>query len=100
MYTNAERVRECQQGLNRLLASNNRLLVSDVTPEVVLPEKFLHKNVIKLLPTLDALLFAVDDTVEDGDASTQVCISGSFEVTKILGLLLIVSWVSDNWNLL
>ena len=74
--------------------------MSDVTPEVVLPEKFLHENVIKLLPTLDALLFAVDDTVEDGDASTQVCISGSFEVTKILGLLLIVSWVSDNWNLL
>jgi len=72
LYTNAERVRECQQGLNRLLASNNRLLVSDVTPEIVLPEKFLHENVIKLLPTLDALLFAVDDTVEDGDPATQV----------------------------
>jgi hypothetical protein len=27
LYTNSERVRERQQGLNRLLASNNRLLV-------------------------------------------------------------------------
>jgi hypothetical protein len=73
LYTNSERVRECQQGLDRLLASNNRLLVSDVTPEVILPEKFLHESVVKLLPTLDALLFAVDDTVEDNsDTNNQV----------------------------
>lgn len=73
LYTNSERVRECQQGLNRLLASNNRLLVSDVTPEVILPEKFLHENVHKLLPTLDALFFAIDNTVEeDNDFISQV----------------------------
>ncbi len=110
LYTNSERVRESQQGLNRLLAANNRLLVTDVTPpesvsirrqnvnvasesafhqqngendvenvendvqndvkddvskESVLPETFLHENVHKLLPTIDALLFAVDATLED-----------------------------------
>ena len=107
LYTNSERVRESQQGLNRLLAANNRLLVTDVTPpesvstrrqnvnvasesvlhlqnvendvendvqndvkddvskESVLPETFLHDNVHKLLPTIDALLFAVDATLED-----------------------------------
>jgi hypothetical protein len=75
LYTNSERVRECQQGLNRLLASNNLLLVSDVTPETDLPEEFLHQNVHKLLPTLDALLFAVDATQDDAnveDCSDQV----------------------------
>jgi len=47
--------------------------VRDVTPEIVLPESFLHENVHKLLPTLDALLFAIDDTVEENDDfSSQV----------------------------
>ena len=65
-------MRESQQGLNRLLASNNLLLVSDVTPETDLPEEFLHQNVHKLLPTLDALLFAVDAT-QDDDANVEDC---------------------------
>jgi hypothetical protein len=122
LYTNSERVRESQQGLNRLLAANNRLLVTDVTPpesvstrrqnvnvaaesvfhlqnvendvqnvendvqndakddvtkESVLPETFLHENVHKLLPTIDALLFAVDATLEDvedgGDQVKVIC---------------------------
>ncbi len=37
----------------------------DVSKESVLPETFLHDNVHKLLPTIDALLFAVDATLED-----------------------------------
>ncbi len=49
--------------------------MSDVTPETDLPEEFLHQNVHKLLPTLDALLFAVDATQDDAtveDSGDQV----------------------------
>lgn len=48
---------QCSESLFRLLAGNNRLLINDVTSDA---DVLLHDNVLKLLPTLDALAFAVD----------------------------------------
>ena len=64
-------MRENQKGVARLLAAHNRLLVKDalLSLEEEPPSTeaaaaagamVLHENVLKLLPTLDALVFAVD----------------------------------------
>ena len=64
-------MRENQKGVARLLAAHNRLLVKDALPSLEEEEEpnaaaagatVLHENVLKLLPTLDALVFAVDAT--------------------------------------
>ena len=73
-------MRENQRGVDRLLAANNRLLVRDAlawepseqTDEAngigTTTTTVLHENVLKLLPTIDALIFAVDSSeVEDNN---------------------------------
>ena len=57
LYTNSSRVREYQRGVTRLLAGNNRMLVNDFNSDA---EVVLHENVLKLLPTMNVLAFAVD----------------------------------------
>ena len=63
----------------RLLAANNRLLVRDAlawepseqTDEangIGTTTTVLHENVLKLLPTLDALIFAVDSSEVEDDS--------------------------------
>lgn len=62
LYTNSGRVRENQKGVDRLLAANNKLLVKDVAVEEENEKPTLHDSVLKLLPTLDALVYAIDAT--------------------------------------
>ncbi len=59
LYTNSSRVRESQRGVERLQAGNNKLLVQQGQEERGFK---LHENVLKLLPTVQALLFAIDAT--------------------------------------
>ena len=85
-------MRENQRGVDRLLAANNRLLVRDAlawepseqTDEAngigTTTTTVLHENVLKLLPTLDALIFAVDSSEvgnDDGGGGPQgACTQG------------------------
>ena len=73
LYTNSSRVRSNHKGPERLIAgeAHNRLLRSDYDEfeEEHKKEKgekqWLHENVLKLLPTLNALIFAVDASESD-----------------------------------
>ena len=74
LYTNSSRVRNNHKGSERLMAgeTHNRLLCTDYDqleedrPEDHNGEKqWLHENVLKLLPTLNALIFAVDASESD-----------------------------------
>ena len=70
LYTNSARVRTNHKGLERLMAgeTHNRLLRTDYdeveggSMEHEGDKQWLHENVLKLLPTLNALIFAVDAT--------------------------------------
>lgn len=75
LYSNSERVRENERGLTRLLAAHNRLLAKDVdvcSPVDIDSDQWLHDNVLKLLPTLDALVYAVDSGELNADVD-QLC---------------------------
>ena len=73
LYTNSSRVRSHHKGSERLMAgeTHNRLLSSDYNEieadesNEKCPKQWLHDNVLKLLPTLNALIFAVDATERD-----------------------------------
>ena len=74
LYTNSSRVRSNHKGSERLMAgeTHNRLLKTDydgLDDEHKMgkegDKQWLHENVLKLLPTLDALIFAVDATEYD-----------------------------------
>jgi hypothetical protein len=73
LYTNSSRIRSNHKGPERLIAgeAHNRLLRSDYDEfeEEHKKEKgekqWLHENVLKLLPTLNALVFAVDASESD-----------------------------------
>ena len=73
LYTNSSRVRSNHQGSERLMAgeTHNRLLRSDYDEieghgqNEEDQKQWLHENVLKLLPTLNALIFAVDATETD-----------------------------------
>jgi hypothetical protein len=47
---------------------------------VVLPEEFLHENVHKLLPTLHAVVFAIDVTVDAADPVEDQVLFKQFNV--------------------
>ncbi|TRY73158.1 hypothetical protein TCAL_02201 [Tigriopus californicus] len=53
LYTNSERVRECQSGIQRLKAGNNMLIASETS-------EMPHESVLQLLPSLDCIFFALD----------------------------------------
>ena len=59
LYTNSGRLREDYEGVERLLARNNRMLTRNADAEEEEME-WLHDNVLRVLPTLDVLLFAID----------------------------------------
>ena len=65
LYTNSERIRESRRGLERLQAQHNRLLTADLPLDESKEDRYqcLHPSVLKLLPTLDALFFALDASV-------------------------------------
>ena len=73
LYTNSSRVRSHHKGSERLMAgeTHNRLLSSDYDEiegdkcNEKCEKQWLHDNVLKLLPTLNALIFAVDATERD-----------------------------------
>ena len=74
LYTNSSRVRSNHKGSERLMAgeTHNRLLKTDYDGldddhkmDKEGDKQWLHENVLKLLPTLDALIFAVDATEYD-----------------------------------
>ena len=73
LYTNSSRVRSHHKGSERLIAgeTHNRLLSSDYNEiegkksNEESEKQWLHENVLKLLPTLNALIFAVDATETD-----------------------------------
>jgi len=72
LYTNSSRVRSHHKGSERLIAgeTHNRLLSSDYDEieekrHEESEKQWLHENVLKLLPTLNALIFAVDATESD-----------------------------------
>ena len=68
LYTNSARVREGQRGQERLRVGSNKLLVERNEEGGSSSGLRLHENVLKLLPTAQALLFAVDATDVLGDA--------------------------------
>jgi len=73
LYTNSGRLREDREGVGRLLARHNRMLAHNVVDEedhdvIDLDKKeWLHENVLKVLPTLDVLLFAIDVAAGTGN---------------------------------
>ena len=55
--------------MNRLMAHHNKLLTKDALEFTLAEEPMLHQSVLKLLPTLHGLLYAIDiqDLVNAGD---------------------------------
>jgi hypothetical protein len=65
LYTNSAKVREGRAAATRLNAANNLLLVGDVVVGDAGGQQSspaLHPSVLRLLPTLDALVFSLDAT--------------------------------------
>lgn len=75
LYTNSARAREERDPAERLARGTNKLLSSDQNDD----EPKLHESVVRLLPTVHALLFAVDSASlseageEDREAVLKQC---------------------------
>ncbi len=62
LYSNSARIRETLQGGDRLRAENNKLLSASANEGEEEDGFQLHDSVLKLLPTAQALIYAVDAT--------------------------------------
>ncbi len=93
LYTNSKRIREAEVEIDlenlrsrRLLASHNRLLVQDI-PEDLNEDAspgcpWICSTVLKLLPTLDGILFSIDTTETISEAEAAPLRSELFAVLK------------------